>query len=241
MEILLRNRFFSNEKVQDKNLAFMAIVFFPATLLTLTLDSRYFTETFFDAANLCTVLVIVFFLLFYWYADSRLRKLMFIMVFLSFGGELLFCKVFGMYEYLRLNIPVDVPLGHALVYASVYVLSKTAWAKRNLKLTKIAFPIIIAVTFIFGAIFLNDIFSLIFGSLLFLVFWRKKGQPLYYYVTFCVFYIEIIGTRFECWTWVPKIFNVILSANPPLGAVFFYICGDVILAKLTDLWEKKIR
>jgi hypothetical protein len=48
-----------------------------------------------------------------------------------------------------------------------------------------------------------------------------------------------VGTFFGCWRWVPKIFGTISAVNPPMGAVFFYAGGDVLLAKIVAVWENK--
>jgi len=48
----------------------------------------------------------------------------------------------------------------------------------------------------------------------------------------------LVGTYFKCWTWVPKTFGVIPLVNPPMGAVFFYAGGDVILAKMVSYWKE---
>lgn len=239
MDFILQRSVFRKENTNKRKLEILAMVFFPFTIAGLGMDSVYFTQNYFDSRMLTSIAIILFFYSMFRYADTRLRKLMFTMVFLSFLGELLFCKVFGMYEYRLADIPVYVPFGHSIVYASGYILSKTDWATRNEKVMRIVLPGLISLTLILSGLFLNDIFSLILLPLILWLFRRKKWQSVYHYITVCVFFIEIVGTQYQCWTWAPKIFNYIPSANPPLGAVFFYLCGDVILAKIVDIWKNK--
>ena len=164
---------------------------------------------------------------------------MFIMVFLSYIGELIFCKALGMYAYRTADIPLYVPFGHAIVYASGFVIAEMPFfVKQDNKLKKI-FLVSFSLLFLWVGIFSNDVFSLIFGALFFVLMKRKKWQNVYFSIALCVIFIELVGTFFKCWTWVPKTFGVISAVNPPMGAVFFYAGGDVILAKIVSYWNNK--
>ena len=234
------NTFLFNEKNHnpEKQLYF-AVLFFFITVVALGLDSSYFSNNYFDGKPITNILAVVYFSLFFFYSDSKLRRLMFVMVFLSYIGELIFCNLLGMYDYRLGFIPLYVPLGHAIVYASGYVFAHTEWALRNDKLLKKQFAIGFIVLFLSVGVFLNDLFSLIFGVFFFLLLKRKKWQNLYYFIAICVIFIELFGTYFQCWKWVPKTFGVIPAVNPPMGAVFFYAGGDVLLVKIIDYWKFK--
>lgn len=235
------NAIFSNNNSSHKGQLFMAFGFLLFTILALGIDSVDFLHNYFDGRMLTNVLGILYFFLFFYFADSHLRKLMFIMVLLSYIGELIFCTLLGMYNYRTDVIPLYVPFGHAIVYASGYVFAHTQWAIKKDRLLKRYFAIGFIVLFLSVGFFLNDLFSLVFGIFFFLLLKRKKWQNLYYFIALCVIYIELLGTYFQCWTWVPKTFNLIPAANPPMGAVFFYAGGDVLLAKIVMLWESKKR
>ncbi|MBP6757690.1 MAG: hypothetical protein KA133_00445, partial [Flavobacterium sp.] len=209
------------------------------TLLALGIDSVYFAETYFDARQITNFLAIVYFSFFFWFSDAYLRKLMFVMVLLSYVGELIFCTLLGMYDYRTPVIPLYVPFGHAIVYASGSVLAHTEWAVRNDKVLKKYFAIGFSLLFLSVGIFLNDVFSLIFGVCFFLLLKRKKWQNLYYFIALCVIFIELAGTYFQCWKWIPKTFGLIPAVNPPMGAVFFYAGGDVLLVKIVEIWKIK--
>lgn len=188
---------------------------------------------------LTNVMAIFYFALFFYFADAHLRKLMFVMVPLSYLGEIIFCKGLGFYAYRTDAIPLYVPFGHAIVYASGYVFAHTNWAVRNDNALRKFFVIAFVVLFLGVGFFRNDMFSVVFGVFFFLLLKRKRWQNLYYFIALCVIYIELLGTYFQCWTWVPKTFNTIPTANPPMGAVFFYAGGDVLLAKIVQLWERR--
>ena len=88
-------------------------------------------------------------------------------------------------------------------------------------------------------LFLSLSFPFFLCVLFFLLLKRKRWQNLYYFIALCVIFIELVGTFFGCWKWVPKIFGTISAVNPPMGAVFFYAGGDVLLAKIVAVWENK--
>ena len=142
-----------------------------------------------------------------------------------------------MYTYRTVDIPLYVPFGHAIVYAAGFVLAETKLIIDNEIASKKIFFVAFALLFLSVGIVLKDIFSLIFGLFFFGLMKRKKGQNVYYTIALCVIFIELVGTYFKCWTWIPKTFNLIPAANPPMGAVFFYAGGDVILAKIVSYWK----
>lgn len=239
MKAIINAVFFNDKNYNAQKQVYFAIFFTFFTLVALGIDSVYVAATYFDARQITNLLAIIYFSFFFLVSDSYLRKLMFVMVFLSYIGELIFCTLLGMYDYRTTVIPLYVPLGHAIVYASGYVFANTQWAIRNDKLLKKYFAIGFLLLFLSVGIFLNDVFSLLFGVFFFLLLKRKKWQNLYYFIALCVIFIELVGTYFQCWKWVPKTFGLIPAINPPMGAVFFYAGGDVLLVKIVDYWKLK--
>ena len=225
-------------EISSKQL-WLAIIFPVFTIFALGIDSVSFRDTYFDGRQLTNFLVLGYFLLMYYTSGSYLRKLMFVMIFLSYIGELLFCKLLGMYDYRTDFIPLYVPFGHAIVYASGYIFAKTTFALRLEKRLRLMFALSFVVIFLYSGIFLNDLFTLIFGTVFFALLYRKRWENMYYFIALCVISIELTGTYFKCWTWVPNIFGCLPAANPPLGVVFFYAGGDVLLAKIVTSWEKR--
>jgi hypothetical protein len=227
-------------KDQNENIKrqlFYALFFIIFTILALSIDSTYFTNKYFDGRQITNALSIVYFLLIFNVSDSKLKKLMIVMVFLSYIGELIFCKLLGMYNYRTESIPIYVPFGHSIVYASGVIYSQTNWAKKNEVILRKSFIIFFILLFLGVGYFLNDIFSLIFGSMFFLILKRKKWDNMYSFIALCVIFIELVGTYFQCWKWVPTILNSIHTVNPPMGAIFFYAGGDVLLVKIVSYWR----
>jgi hypothetical protein len=198
-----------------------------------------FLHTYFDGRQLINVLAIGYFSLMYYTSGNDLRKLMLLMIPLSYIGELIFCKLLGMYAYRTEQIPLYVPFGHAIVYASGYLFSKTSFAVRLEKKLRVIFTTSFIAIFLYAGFFLKDTFTLIFGIVFFLLLYRKRWENMYYFIALCVITIELAGTYFKCWTWVPNVFGYLPAANPPLGAVFFYAGGDVLLAKMVAIWNKR--
>lgn len=217
----------------------LAIMFPIFTIAALGIDSVFFRNTYFDGRQLTNVLAIGYFLLMYYASGSHLRKLMFVMIFLSYIGELIFCKLLGMYAYRTADIPLYVPFGHAIVYASGYIFAMTSFAVRLEKKLRVIFAISFIAIFLYAGLFLKDTFTLIFGIAFFLLLYRKRWENMYYFIALCVITIELVGTYFKCWAWVPNIYGYLPAANPPLGAVFFYAGGDVLLAKIVTTWNKR--
>lgn len=239
MDAVINAIFFNGLNHNAKRLLYFALFFPFFTFLALGIDSVSFAVTYFDGRQLTNVLAVIYFSFFFWSADSYLRKLMFVMVFLSYIGELLFCTLLEMYHYRTPVIPLYVPFGHAIVYASGYVYAHTKWAIDNENLLRKYFAAAFLLLFLSVGFFLNDMFSLIFGVCFFLLLKRKRWQNLYYFIALCVIFIELAGTYFQCWKWVPKTFGLIPAVNPPMGAVFFYAGGDVLLSKIVDIWKSK--
>lgn len=210
------------------------------TPLFLALDSTYFSTHFFDARWLVNALVIASFLKLLAAADGRLRKLMLVMVPLGLFGEIIFSLVLGLYEYRLGRIPLYVPFGHAAVYACGYLLHASDWAKANNDIMKKIFFIFFAALFVGAGVFFNDFFSVIFGFLFFYRGLRRKGwNTLYYYVALYVLVVEFAGTYFGVWQWQELTLGFIPTANPPVGAVFFYIGADSVLLRLMRFIDKK--
>lgn len=217
------------------------LLFILLTPLVLWLDSVYFLEHYFDGRWLANGMAIIYFLWLFSISGAHLRKLIFTMVFISYLGEIIFSTLLGMYHYRTEFIPLYVPLGHSIVYASGYIYANSKFALHNESSLKKIFPIMFIAIFLIPGILLNDVFTLTFGIFFFAILKRKKWQNLYYFIAFCVIYIELLGTYFQCWAWVPKTFGLIPAANPPMGAVFFYAGGDVLIAKFVSVWERKVK
>jgi hypothetical protein len=120
-------RWLHNESANAQQQLKLASSFTLFTIIALWIDS-VFTTHYFDARQVTNVLAIGYFALLFRVSGVELRKLMLVMVVLSYIGELIFCKLLDMYAYRTSAIPLYVPFGHAIVYASGYILAHTRWA-----------------------------------------------------------------------------------------------------------------
>lgn len=238
MTSFVQNIFFTEKNDNSQKLFYFAVLFPFFTIFALGIDSVYFTEHFFDGRVLTNFLVITYFLLFFKFSDHYLRRLLFLMLFLSYLGEFIFCTLLGFYAYRTEIIPLYVPFGHAIVYASGYVYAFREWAVKNDESLRKYFGFGFLALFLSAGFFWNDQITLIFGALFFLLLKRKKWQNLYYFIALCVVFIELTGTFFQCWKWKPEIYGF-STTNPPMGAVFIYAGGDLLLSKIAGLWNKK--
>ncbi len=239
MRLSLVHRVTQNELSISRGQLWLAIAFPFFTIAALGIDSVWFLNHYFNGRLITNVLAICYFATLFYASPNRLRRLMLVMVPLSYIGELLFCKLLGLYEYRTNAIPLYVPFGHAVVYASGYIFAHTRLAKSRHREFRRFFAVGFFVLFLCVGVFLNDLLTAVSGLLFFLLLGRKRWQNMYFFIAMCVIFIELAGTYFKCWAWEPKAFGEIPTANPPMGAVFFYAGGDVLLAKIVDLWEKK--
>ena len=162
-------------------------------------------------------------------------------VFLSYLGELLCCNALGMYHYRTDEIPLYVPFGHAILYATGYVFSETKWAHKHKEILRKYFIAFFLIVLIGVGVIFNDILSLLFGLFFFIVVKKRNWQSLYFFVSFCVIVLELVGTYYQCWGWYPKVLWIIPTINPPLGAIFIYVGGDITLNKLVHFLERTIK
>ena len=227
---------FKSENRVGQRIMLLLFPFF--TFFTLKLDSNQFTKYSNDGQFYLNYIVLIFNILMWYFSGKQLKKLIILMIFLSYIGELIFCKLLGWYSYRLGNIPLYVPLGHAIVFASGYILSEIEFLKRNDKLVNSMFKFFFSIMFLLLFFIGEDLFSLISGILFFLLIKRKKWQSLYFYIALCVIFIELVGTYNGAWKWKPILYGVIKTLNPPIGAVFFYAGGDVLLVKLVQLYDK---
>jgi hypothetical protein len=231
---------FTNENHDKKKELYAALFFIVFIGFGLWLDSVYFAERFFDGRWLMNIFAIGHFLYFFYVASTKLRKLMFIMVPLSYLGEEMFCNWFDMYDYRNNQIPLYVPFGHALLYATGWVCSKTDWAiQHKQKLTSFFIVFFAVVLFGVGIVF-NDVLTLIYAVVFFWVMRRKKWASLYFFMSLWVIALELVGTYYQCWGWHPVVFKVIPTVNPPLGALVIYVCGDIVLNKLFASIDRRL-
>jgi hypothetical protein len=68
---------------------------------------------------------------------------------------------------------------------------------------------------------------------------RRNWASLFFFVSCWVVVLELVGTYYQCWGWYPKAFGFIPTINPPMGAIFIYVGGDIVLNKIVHSIDRK--
>ena len=206
----------------------------------LILDSQYLAKMYAPTQHLATIALLIGFVLVYFRSASRIREQMLYAVAIGFVGEHLFSIVLGMYTYRLENVPLYIPLGHAIVYiAVVYFCKKSIVKEKSRFLEKLftAFIVVYATAFL---IFSNDVFGFVMSMLVLFLLRNKPRERLFYLGMYIVVaFLEIVGTSYGCWYWPETAWDMIpflKSANPPSGISLFYFLLD-----LGSLWLYKKR
>jgi hypothetical protein len=194
------------------------------------LDSQSFTQTYQEAQWITNILVIITFIAIYRKVSKQVKQLMFFGLIVAIGGEVLFSLVLGMYTYRLENLPLYVPFGHAIIYASIYYLLKEPliqkYQNKIIKTLYILMIIYSTTWLILG----DDMFGFICMLIILWLFKRRPSTKLFFLLMFfTIVYLELLGTYYQCWYW-PNIwfdqFSWISSANPPSGISVFYFAFD---------------
>ncbi len=197
----------------------------------LLLDSERLATRFTDGQTLANLLTLGFFFWLLRATSPRLRRLMFIGIAVATVGEVVFSLLIGMYEYRLHNVPLYVPLGHAILYATVFRFIREPWVRRHAPQVILIFYTLAAVFSLGWLLSYNDVYGcLCFGAFSVLIFYKRESRLFFVTMYLLVAYLELIGTYFQCWAWPPFLLNkwpAIASANPPSGISVFYIGFDI--------------
>jgi len=177
------------------------------------------------------IIVIMAFIWVYSVTSKSVRQLMLFGLLIALGGEFLFSLVFGMYTYRLENLPIYVPFGHSLIYASVYYILKEPIVRAYKEsIVKVLYFSMIMYSLLW-LVLANDTFGFICMLVILALFKRYPHTKLFFlFMYFTIVYLELLGTYYGCWSW-PEIWfdkvEFISSANPPSGISVFYFGFDV--------------
>jgi len=204
--------------------------------LGLSIDSVAVTQYLSYGQGITNILVALVFLWIFSHVSKVSKQLMFFGVVISYAAELTLSLGLGMYTYRLENVPHYVPLGHAIVYAAVYYITKEPWVRKHQKrIIAFLYPSIIVYSFAWFFI-ASDLFGLLCMLTALYLFKRMPETRLFFlFMFFMVVYLELLGTYYGCWVWPPVWFDVFTwmpSANPPsgIGAVYFGLDAACLLA-----------
>jgi hypothetical protein len=147
------------------------------------------------------------------------------------AGEVSFSLLIGMYEYRLQNIPLYVPPGHAILYATVFQFARDPWVRRHRTQLIAACYSAAALFSLIWLLALQDVYGFVcFGVFSALIFFRRESRLFFVAMYLLVAYLELVGTYYQCWHWPSALLNLwpsIPSANPPSGISVFYMGFDI--------------
>ena len=202
-----------------------------ALFLGLFLDSKDISSKFINSQYLANAITLITFIWIYFKVSVKIKKLMIYGLILAFFGEVFFSLVLGMYTYRLENLPLYVPLGHSIIYAGVFYISKESVLKQNKELIIKILYVLMIIYSTAWLIFANDVFGFICMLVIVYLLNKKPHTKLFFLVMFfMIVYLELLGTYFGCWVWPEVWFDKITfisSANPPSGISVFYFGFDI--------------
>ena len=115
---------------------------------------------------------------FFLFASSRLRRIMLLATILGLGLEIFASLIMGSYTYRLGNIPLYIPLGHAIIIASVYhIYNQTIISKNTVWLTQTLYPLSFVLS-VLSLYFWNDMGGMIL-YVVFIVLLRKRKNKFF--------------------------------------------------------------
>lgn len=206
----------------------------------LILDTPYLASKFEHTQYVALLVLIIGFFIVYFRVNKRTKEQMIYAVILGFIGEHLFSIGLGMYTYRLGNVPLYIPLGHAVVLVAVVYFNKKPIVKEHQKFLENIFTIFVLLYATLFLIFASDVFGFVMSLLVIFLLRNKPRERLFYLSMYiAVAFLEIVGTSYGCWFWPETAWDAIpflKSANPPSGISLFYFLLD-----LGSLWLYKQR
>ncbi len=198
----------------------------------LWIDSLYVTRFTDYGQEITNTLVFIVYVWMLFKTSKVTRILMLVGVPIALVGEVTLSIGLGMYTYRLENVPHYVPLGHAIVYASVYYITKEPWVRQHQQsIIKLLYFIMVTYSTLW-LVFTQDVFGFMCMIIAMYLFKRFPETKLFFlFMFFMVVYLELIGTYCGCWVWPPVWFDVftwIPSANPPSGIGAAYYIFDTM-------------
>lgn len=179
---------------------------------------------------LANLMALLGFIWVYGNSTRTLRRLMLYGIPVAILGECLLSLVLGMYEYRLHNVPLYVFLGHSLVFAAIYHLTRTTIFKGNMRLANRMWFIAMVLS-IAWLLLNNDLFGFIcFLGFSLVIYKNPSARSFYVCMYLLVAYLELIGTALGCWGWPDTWFGKVEwmpSGNPPIGIALFYFGFDL--------------
>lgn len=194
------------------------------------MDSPWFAEYCSFGQSIDNAIMISFFVVYFITGSSKLRHLLVIMAIMGFLSEIVGGKILMVYEYRLHNIPVYIPFGHAVLYATAYHIStqKLIW-KHHLAIENLIHKAAFIICSM-SLVLLNDVAGFI-AYIVYLLLLSRRKKPLFYLVMFAVaYYMEFHGTVPRSWS-----YYAVLENHPELPPTSITPCGIAAIYMFVDL------
>jgi hypothetical protein len=209
----------------------------PAALIPLLfLDGAVMATHFRYGQWLFDGIILAFFGWMLTWVSRRLRMAMLIGIGVGALGEVFFSLVVGMYDYRLANVPIYIPLGHSIIYATIFLLVREHWMRCHARLITLAgYGLCLAFSLVWLVMY-RDVFGFIcFAAFSVLIYFKRELRLFFVCIFIIVSYLELWGTYFQCWHWPSTLMNhwpAVPSANPPSGISVFYMGFDIACLSL---------
>ncbi len=200
------------------------------TPLFMFIDSLWLSSYLPNAQDIANSIMLATYCWMLFVAKRRLYWLILLMTISGLTAEIFGSFVLVLYQYRLHNIPIYIPLGHAVIYACVYHISNHPLMWRHHRIIE-SYLIKSAFVLVFTSLLLlHDVASFI-GYIIFLLVLRIKKKKIFYLAMFLMtYYIELCGTVFSAWQWYGVLGNhpnFPSIAYTPAGAGGLYILMDL--------------
>lgn len=201
----------------------------------LFIDSPWVSPYFAYGQDVASCIMIVVYSSFLLTAKRKIYWLILLMTISSLFAEIIGSLLLTLYQYRLKNIPLYIPLGHAVIYVTIYHICKQPWIWRNHQIIETCLAKFAFVAVFLSLYFLNDVTGFI-CYVLFLGILRFRKKPIFYLAMFAmVYYIELLGTVLSTWSWY-----VIVGNHPHYPTIGYTPSGMAGLYILIDLVSNSI-
>jgi hypothetical protein len=168
------------------------------------------------------------------------RRVLVLATVISGVGEVFLSLVWGLYDYQFRNVPLFVPLGHALLMTLGILVARELRARLALAQCFVAVVSLCACAWALYVWQTNlDRFGVVLFGLFVVCIAVGLARTLYAVMFVLALSMELYGTALGNWTWEPTAPWVHLSAmNPPFSAGAFYCALDLIVLGALQVWSR---
>ncbi|WP_051398957.1 hypothetical protein [Legionella oakridgensis] len=199
------------------------------------LDSPWLSHYFLHGQDTVNIIMIFFYSWLLLSVKRRLYWLILLMTIVSFFAEVFGSLILALYQYHLKNIPMYIPLGHAVMYATIYQICRRPFIwHHHIIIEKCLYRIAFIISFM-SLVILKDVAGFL-CYIFFLSISYQRKKPLFYLSMFVmVYYLELLGTVFSAWSWY-----AVLGNHPNFPSIAYTPSGIAGLYMLIDITTNSV-